>query len=89
MQSSNSYVTAGNTVRYSDLFCAMIQPPQCVRFLTQPTLSSGKGLGRAENGISEAIKVKVKCGKGGVSYIMCYAAFALVLMDHWCTAVTV
>lgn len=27
----------------------------------------GKGLGRAENGISEAIKVKVKCNKGGVS----------------------
>uniref|UniRef100_A0A3Q2Q8F5 G patch domain-containing protein 4 n=1 Tax=Fundulus heteroclitus TaxID=8078 RepID=A0A3Q2Q8F5_FUNHE len=27
----------------------------------------GKGLGRSENGISEAIKVKVKCDKGGVS----------------------
>lgn len=26
----------------------------------------GKGLGKAENGISEAIKVKVKCNKGGV-----------------------
>lgn len=30
-------------------------------------LQTGKGLGRAENGISEAIKVKVKCNKGGVS----------------------
>lgn len=28
----------------------------------------GKGLGRDENGISEAIKVKVKCGKGGVGH---------------------
>ncbi|KTG02246.1 hypothetical protein cypCar_00016930 [Cyprinus carpio] len=25
----------------------------------------GKGLGRSENGISEAIKVKIKCNKGG------------------------
>ncbi|KAM4580386.1 G patch domain-containing protein 4 [Odontesthes bonariensis] len=28
----------------------------------------GKGLGRAGNGISEAIKVKVKCDKGGVGH---------------------
>ncbi|XP_034067384.1 G patch domain-containing protein 4 [Gymnodraco acuticeps] len=28
----------------------------------------GKGLGRAEDGISEAIKVKIKCGKGGVGH---------------------
>lgn len=28
----------------------------------------GKGLGRAENGISEALKVKVKCDKGGVGH---------------------
>ncbi|XP_068616432.1 G patch domain-containing protein 4 [Brachionichthys hirsutus] len=28
----------------------------------------GKGLGRSETGISEAIKVKVKCGKGGVGH---------------------
>ncbi|RVE63228.1 hypothetical protein OJAV_G00165430 [Oryzias javanicus] len=28
----------------------------------------GKGLGRAENGISEPIKVKVKCDKGGVGH---------------------
>ncbi|KAF7708549.1 G patch domain-containing protein 4 [Silurus meridionalis] len=28
----------------------------------------GKGLGRAENGIAEAIRVKVKCGKGGVGH---------------------
>lgn len=35
--------------------------------LTGSALSPGKGLGRAENGISEAIKVKVKCDKGGVS----------------------
>ncbi|XP_042346768.1 G patch domain-containing protein 4 [Plectropomus leopardus] len=28
----------------------------------------GKGLGRSENGISEAIKVKVKCDKGGVGH---------------------
>nr|XP_061789078.1 G patch domain-containing protein 4-like [Nerophis lumbriciformis] len=28
----------------------------------------GKGLGRDENGISEAIKVKVKCNKGGVGH---------------------
>lgn len=32
-------------------------------------LQTGKGLGRDENGISEAIKVKVKCNKGGVSDI--------------------
>lgn len=32
-------------------------------------LSAGKGLGRAENGISEALKVKVKCDKGGVSVL--------------------
>lgn len=41
-------------------------------------LSSGKGLGRAENGISEAIKVKVKCDKGGVSAVRLYAADACV-----------
>lgn len=29
----------------------------------------GKGLGRSENGISEAIKVKIKCGKAGVSNV--------------------
>ncbi|KAM8870532.1 G patch domain-containing protein 4 [Spinachia spinachia] len=28
----------------------------------------GKGLGRGENGISEAIKVKVKCDKGGIGH---------------------
>lgn len=28
----------------------------------------GKGLGRAKNGISEAIKVKVKCDKGGMGH---------------------
>uniref|UniRef100_A0A3Q2SS51 G patch domain-containing protein 4 n=1 Tax=Fundulus heteroclitus TaxID=8078 RepID=A0A3Q2SS51_FUNHE len=28
----------------------------------------GKGLGRSENGISEAIKVKVKCDKGGIGH---------------------
>lgn len=28
----------------------------------------GKGLGRAENGISEAIRVKVKCDRGGVGH---------------------
>ncbi|XP_067304642.1 G patch domain-containing protein 4 [Pseudorasbora parva] len=28
----------------------------------------GKGLGRSENGISEAIKVKIKCGKGGMGH---------------------
>uniref|UniRef100_A0A3B4B3F0 G patch domain-containing protein 4 n=1 Tax=Periophthalmus magnuspinnatus TaxID=409849 RepID=A0A3B4B3F0_9GOBI len=28
----------------------------------------GKGLGRDENGISEAIKVKVKCDKGGIGH---------------------
>lgn len=37
------------------------------RCLTLSSVSAGKGLGRAENGISEAIKVKVKCDKGGVS----------------------
>lgn len=42
----------------------------------QRFLSSGKGLGRAENGISEAIKVKVKCDKGGVSAVCFYAADA-------------
>lgn len=28
----------------------------------------GKGLGRQENGISEALKVKVKCGKSGIGH---------------------
>ncbi|XP_073703647.1 G patch domain-containing protein 4 [Garra rufa] len=28
----------------------------------------GKGLGRSENGISEAIKVKIKCDKGGIGH---------------------
>ncbi|XP_051577950.1 G patch domain-containing protein 4 [Myxocyprinus asiaticus] len=28
----------------------------------------GKGLGRTENGISEAVKVKIKCGKGGIGH---------------------
>lgn len=37
------------------------------RFLIRSTSPSGQGLGRAQNGISEALKVKVKCGKGGVS----------------------
>ncbi|PWA24961.1 hypothetical protein CCH79_00015501, partial [Gambusia affinis] len=36
--------------------------------LTGSALSPGKGLGRAENGISEAIKVKVKCDKGGIGH---------------------
>lgn len=44
----------------------------------QRFLSSGKGLGRAENGISEAIKVKVKCDKGGVSAVCFHAADACV-----------
>ncbi len=53
------------------------------RFI-QPTLSSGKGLGRAENGISEAIKVKVKCDKGGVSdRFMQHFNTSLVHMCHW------
>lgn len=33
------------------------------------TYVAGKGLGRSENGISEAIKVKIKCGKAGVSNV--------------------
>lgn len=37
--------------------------------------SAGKGLGRAENGISEAIKVKVKCDKGGVSDILRFTGY--------------
>lgn len=28
----------------------------------------GKGLGKSENGISKAIKVKIKCGKGGMGH---------------------
>ncbi|XP_052000054.1 G patch domain-containing protein 4 isoform X2 [Xyrauchen texanus] len=28
----------------------------------------GKGLGRTESGISEAVKVKIKCGKGGIGH---------------------
>lgn len=43
-------------------------------------VQTGKGLGRAENGISEAIKVKVKCNKGGVSDIRSFLnIFSLVL----------
>lgn len=36
--------------------------------IEDPSLFTGKGLGRQENGISEAIKVKVKCDKGGVGH---------------------
>uniref|UniRef100_A0A3Q4BP24 G patch domain-containing protein 4 n=1 Tax=Mola mola TaxID=94237 RepID=A0A3Q4BP24_MOLML len=42
-----------------------------LKFAEQQLLRHGweqKGLGRAENGISEAIKVKVKCDKGGVGH---------------------
>lgn len=43
-----------------------------LKFAEQLLLSQGwehgKGLGRAENGISEAIKVKVKCDKGGIGH---------------------
>lgn len=79
MQSSNSCVTAGNTVKYSDLFCANSTTASAMcKFLIQSALSSGKGLGRAQNGISEAIKVKVKCGKGGVSINECTAVTILV-----------
>ncbi|XP_059196228.1 G patch domain-containing protein 4 [Centropristis striata] len=43
-----------------------------LRFAEQQLLrhgwEQGKGLGRSENGISEAIKVKVKCDKGGVGH---------------------
>ncbi|XP_035528986.1 G patch domain-containing protein 4 [Morone saxatilis] len=43
-----------------------------LRFAEQQLLrhgwEHGKGLGRAENGISEAIKVKVKCDKGGIGH---------------------
>ncbi|KPP59229.1 hypothetical protein Z043_122869, partial [Scleropages formosus] len=43
-----------------------------LRFAEQQLLrhgwKQGKGLGRKENGISEAIKVKVKCDKGGVGH---------------------
>ncbi|XP_023185907.1 G patch domain-containing protein 4 [Xiphophorus maculatus] len=43
-----------------------------LKFAEQLLLSHGwdhgKGLGRAENGISEAIKVKVKCDKGGIGH---------------------
>uniref|UniRef100_A0A8D3CZY8 G patch domain-containing protein 4 n=1 Tax=Scophthalmus maximus TaxID=52904 RepID=A0A8D3CZY8_SCOMX len=59
------------------LVCRLLQqfkPPQrgTLGFHTlvpnRSSLTSGKGLGRAENGISEAIKVKVKCDKGGVGH---------------------
>ncbi|XP_041708737.2 G patch domain-containing protein 4 [Coregonus clupeaformis] len=36
--------------------------------LLRHSWEQGKGLGRQENGISEAIKVKVKCDKGGVGH---------------------
>ena len=49
------------------LWCRKRAHQSLCRCLTSSTLSAGKGLGRAENGISEAIKVKVKCDKGGVS----------------------
>uniref|UniRef100_A0A3P9PTZ9 G patch domain-containing protein 4 n=1 Tax=Poecilia reticulata TaxID=8081 RepID=A0A3P9PTZ9_POERE len=43
-----------------------------LKFAEQLLLSHGwepgKGLGRAENGISEPIKVKVKCDKGGIGH---------------------
>lgn len=53
------------------------------RCVTDPALSAGKGLGRAENGISEPIKVKVKCDKGGVSWSCVFWQSELLL---WCGA---
>lgn len=47
-------------------------------------LFSGKGLGRAEDGISEAIKVKVKCDKGGVSDVCVCPPCALCWW--WCVS---
>ena len=57
-------------------FGATTRPPQGGRLMSHTlsslsSLSSGKGLGRDENGICEAIKVNVKCGKGGVSVQWC------------------
>lgn len=54
------------------------------RVLMQSAPFSGKGLGRAENGISEAIKVKVKCNKGGVSDGWIVDALFEQLLSHIC-----
>ncbi|XP_078108405.1 G patch domain-containing protein 4 [Sander vitreus] len=51
---------------------AVPEKSRALKFAEQQLLrhgwEHGKGLGRGENGISEAIKVKVKCGKGGVGH---------------------
>ncbi|KAF1388325.1 hypothetical protein PFLUV_G00089030 [Perca fluviatilis] len=51
---------------------AVPEKSRALKFAEQQLLrhgwEHGKGLGRSENGISEAIKVKVKCGKGGVGH---------------------
>lgn len=83
LRSSSSFATAGSTVTYfellhSDIKAALVRVGAQVQESDRCFLSSGKGLGRAENGISEAIKVKVKCDKGGVSAVRLYAADACV-----------
>ncbi|KAF4088177.1 hypothetical protein AMELA_G00080060 [Ameiurus melas] len=57
------------------LFIAVItaeEKSRGLKFAEQQLLrhgwEQGKGLGRAENGISEAIRVKVKCDRGGVGH---------------------
>lgn len=54
---------------HGEMLCYQVKSDELSgsRCLTLSSVSAGKGLGRAENGISEAIKVKVKCDKGGVS----------------------
>ncbi|KAM4567788.1 G patch domain-containing protein 4 [Fundulus diaphanus] len=51
---------------------AVLDKSRGLKFAEQQLLrhgwEHGKGLGRAENGISEAIKVKVKCDKGGIGH---------------------
>lgn len=55
-----------------------------LRLFILSSLSTGKGLGRAENGISEAIKVKVKCDKGGVSDVRAFLRICSLPAQSYC-----
>ncbi|GLD53113.1 G patch domain-containing protein 4 [Lates japonicus] len=61
-----------NAVRHREMAEVVQEKGRGLKFAEQQLLrhgwEHGKGLGRAENGISEAIKVKVKCDKGGVGH---------------------
>ncbi|KAG7469572.1 hypothetical protein MATL_G00130250 [Megalops atlanticus] len=61
-----------NVLKLAEKMAQEVEKSRGLKFAEQQLLrhgwEQGKGLGREENGISEAIKVKVKCDKGGVGH---------------------